>query len=195
MSTGLSTLKELRESVNFLRKNGCKKLALLKCTSAYPANPNDLNLRTIDYLKKIFKCEIGFSDHSLGIGAAVTAVARGATIIEKHFTLKKNVGVDGLFSSEVNEMRMLKKECDLSWKSLGKVFYGPTRNEIIFKKSRRSIYASMDIKKGDKFTEKNIKVIRPANGLHPKYFEKILGKKSRNFISFGTPLKKIFIKN
>ena len=90
---------------------------------------------------------------------------------------------------------MLKKECDLSWKSLGKVFYGPTRNEIIFKKSRRSIYASMDIKKGDKFTEKNIKVIRPANCLHPKYFEKILGKKSRKFISFGTPLKKIFIKN
>lgn len=195
MSTGLSTLKELKDSINYLKKNGCKKLALLKCTSAYPASPKDLNLKTINELKKVFKCEVGFSDHSLGIGAAVTAVALGATIIEKHFTLKKNIGVDGLFSSEVNEMKMLKKECDLSWRSLGKVFYGPTKNEIIFKKSRRSIYASMDIKKGEKFTLKNIKVIRPSNGMHPKNFEKILGKKSTKFISFGTPLKKTFLKD
>jgi len=195
MSTGLSTLRELKDSVRYLRKNGCKKLALLKCTSAYPANPSDLNLKTIEDLKKVFKCEVGFSDHSLGIGAAISAVTLGATIIEKHFTLKKNVGVDGMFSSEINEMQMLRKECDLSWKALGKVFYGPTKNEIIFKKSRRSIYISKDIKKGEKFTKKNIKVIRPSYGMHPKYFEKILGKKSKNFISFGTPLKKNFIKD
>ncbi len=195
MSTGLSTLKELKASVNYLKKNGCNKLALLKCTSAYPAQPSDLNLITIKDLKKVFNCEVGFSDHSLGIGAAVSAVTLGATIIEKHFTIKKNVGVDSMFSSEVNEMSMLKKECDLSWKASGKVFYGPTKNEMIFKKSQRSIYTSMNIKKGEKFTKKNIKVVRPSYGMHPKYFERILGKKSKSFISFGTPLKRYLIKN
>ena len=194
MSLGLSSLKEVKESVKYLKKNGCKQLALLKCTSAYPADPRDLNLKTIDDLKKIFKCEIGFSDHSLGIGAAITAVSLGATIIEKHFTLKKNVGVDGKFSSEVNEMKMLKEECNISWQALGKVFYGPTKNEINFKKYQRSIFISKDIKKGEKFTTKNLQVVRPSNGMHPKYFETILGKKSKKSLKFGTPLKKIFIK-
>ena len=195
MSIGLANLKELKDSVKYLKKNGCKKIALLKCTSSYPASPKDLNLKTIKDLKKIFKCEIGFSDHSLGIGAAITAVALGATIIEKHFTLKKNVGVDGKFSSEINEMKMLKEQCDISWQALGKVFYGPTKNEIKYKKYQRSIYISKDIKKDERFTKKNLQVVRPSHGMHPKYFEKVLGRISKKSLTFGTPLKKIFIKS
>ena len=126
MSTGLATLKELKESVNYLKKNGCKSLALLKCTSSYPADPKDLNLRAIQKLKKVFGCEIGFSDHSIGIGAAISAINYGATIIEKHFTLNKLKGVDGKFSSEAEELRMLKKESEVAWQAKGNIFLGPT---------------------------------------------------------------------
>jgi pseudaminic acid synthase len=192
MSTGLSTLKELKDSVRYLRKNGCKQLALLKCTSSYPANPEDLNLISIQKLRKIFNCEVGFSDHSLGIGAALTAINNGASIIEKHFTIEKNKGVDGFFSSEVTEMRRLKEEAIVAWKARGKVFFGPTKNELRYKKFRRSIYISQDIKKGDYFSKDNLKVIRPSNGMHPKYFETILGKKSKKSLKLGTPLKKFF---
>jgi len=194
MSTGLSTLKELKDSVRYLRKNGCKQLALLKCTSSYPANPEDLNLISIQKLRKTFNCEVGFSDHSLGIGAALTAINNGASIIEKHFTIEKNKGVDGFFSSEVTEMRRLKDEAIVAWKARGEVFFGPTKNELRYKKFRRSIYVSQDIKKGDYFSKDNLKVIRPSNGMHPKYFETILGKKSKKSLKLGTPLKKIFIK-
>ena len=193
MSTGLATLNELKESVNYLRKNGCKQLALLKCTSAYPAEPKDLNLLTIKRLREVFNCEVGFSDHSLGIGAAITAISYGATIIEKHFTVKKNKGVDGAFSSEVSEMKRLKEESLVSWSSKGKVFFGPTKNEKIFKKYRRSIYVSKNIKKGEVFSNNNIKVIRPSLGLHPKFFERIIGKKAAKNIKKGEPLKKMHI--
>ena len=190
MSTGLATLNELKESVNYLRKNGCKQLALLKCTSAYPAEPKDLNLVTIKRLREVFNCEVGFSDHSLGIGAAITAISYGATIIEKHFTVEKNKGVDGAFSSEVSEMKRLKEESLVSWLSKGKVFFGPTKNEKIFKKYRRSIYVSKNIKKGEIFSNNNIKVIRPSLGLHPKYFTDIIGKISKKNINKGEPFKK-----
>ena len=190
MSTGLATLNELKESVNYLRKNGCKQLALLKCTSAYPAEPKDLNLVTIKRLREVFNCEVGFSDHSLGIGAAITAISYGATIIEKHFTVEKNKGVDGAFSSEVSEMKRLKEESLVSWSSKGKVFFGPTKNEKIFKKYRRSIYVSKNIKKGEIFSNNNIKVIRPSLGLHPKYFTDIIGKISKKDINKGEPFKK-----
>ena len=190
MSIGLSTLPEIKESVNYLRKNGCKQLALLKCTSSYPANPKDLNLISIQELRKIFNCEVGFSDHSLGIGAAITAISYGATIIEKHFTLKKNKGVDGAFSSEVNEMRRLKEESVISWLSKGSIFFGPTKNEKIFKKYRRSIYVYKNIKKGELFTSDNIKVIRPNLGLHPKHYPVVLGKMAKKNIKKGEPLKK-----
>ena len=190
MSTGLATLSELKESVNYLRKNGCKQLALLKCTSAYPAEPKDLNLVTIKRLREVFNCEVGFSDHSLGIGAAITAISYGATIIEKHFTVEKNKGVDGAFSSEASEMKRLKEESLVSWSSKGKVFFGPTKNEKIFKKYRRSIYVSKNIKKGEVFSNNNIKVIRPSLGLHPKYFTDIIGKISKKDINKGEPFKK-----
>ncbi len=194
MSLGISTLNEIKNSIKFLKKNGCKDIALLKCTSSYPAEPKDLNLLTIKDLKKKFKCEVGYSDHSLGIGAAISAVALGATLIEKHFTLKENHGVDGKFSSELNEMKMLTHECNTAWKSLGKVYYGATNREKIYKKYKRSIYISKSIRKGEKFTENNIKVVRPANGLHPKYYEKIIGKLSKFKINKNTPFKKKYIK-
>ena len=195
MSTGLASLNELKEAVEYLRKNGCRQLALLKCTSSYPANPKDLNLITIKKMKEIFKCEVGFSDHSLGIGAAITAVNNGATLIEKHFTLNKKRGVDGSFSSEFNELKNLKSETEVAWKSKGYVFFGPSKNETKFKKFRRSIYISKDIKKNEKFSRDNLKIIRPAFGLSPKYFEKIIGKTSKKKLKAGTPLRKIFIKN
>ena len=194
MSTGLATLPEIKESVKYLRKNGCKQLALLKCTSSYPANPEDLNLISIQKMRKIFNCEVGFSDHSLGIGAALTSINNGASIIEKHFTIEKNKGVDGFFSSEATEMKRLKEESSIAWMARGKVFFGATKNEIKYRKFRRSIYISQDIKKGDSFSRDNLKVIRPSNGLHPKYFEIILGKKAKKSLKLGTPLKKIFIK-
>ena len=192
MSTGLATLKELKESVNYLRKNGCKNLALLKCTSSYPANPKDLNLESIHKLKKVFDCEVGFSDHSLGIGAAISAISYGATIIEKHFTLNKLKGVDGKFSSEVEELKMLKKESEVAWQAKGNIFLGPTSSEKKYTKFRRSIYISKQIKKGEKFSKDNLKVIRPAYGLHPKYFDRVIGKVSKKNIHAGTPLKKDF---
>jgi len=190
MSVGLLTLQEIKDSVNYLKKNGCKQLALLKCTSSYPAKLEDLNLISIKKLKKIFKCEVGFSDHTLGIGAALTAVNSGATLIEKHFTTDKNKGVDGAFSSEVEEFERLKKESITAWKAKGKIYFGTTKSERQFKKYKRSIYISKNIKKGEIFSKENLKVIRPGLGLHPKYFEKLLGKVSKKNIKKGNPFKK-----
>lgn len=195
MSLGLSTLDEIKRSFVYLKKNGCKQIALLKCTSSYPANTKDLNLFTIKDLKKKFNCEIGYSDHSLGIGAAISAVTLGATIIEKHFTLEKNKGVDGKFSIEKNEMQTLKKECTRSWQALGKVYYGPTKNERLYKKYKRSIYVSKLILKGEKFTNENLKIVRPSFGLHPKFYEDIIGKISNSKIEMGTPFKKKYVRN
>ncbi len=193
MSTGLASMKEINASVQFLRKNGCKSLALLKCTSAYPADPSDLNLLTIKDLKKRFNCEVGISDHSLGIGAAIAAVSLGAVIIEKHFSLKKNVGVDGKFSSEVNEMKNLIDQSKIASKSLGKVFYGPTENEKKYLIYRRSIYVSKNVKRGEKLTKENTKIIRPSLGMKPKLYWSVLNKKFRKNIKKGTPLKKEFL--
>jgi len=194
MSTGLASLNDIKEAVKYLKMHGCKQLALLKCTSSYPSNPKDLNLLTIKKMKNIFKCEVGFSDHSLGIGAAISAISYGATIIEKHFTLNNHKGVDSKFSSELEELKMLKKESTVAWLAKGKVFFGLTNNEIKFKKFRRSIYVSKNIERGEKFSKNNLKVIRPGFGLHPKYFDQVLGKVSKNKIKLGTPLKKNFIK-
>ena len=194
MSTGLTTLKELKESVSYLRKNGCKQLALLKCTSSYPANPSDLNLLSIQKLRKIFKCEVGFSDHSLGIGAPISAITFGATIIEKHFTIKKNVGVDGTFSSDFEEMKKLVHESEVARLSKGKNFIGPTVNEKKFLKFKRSIYVFKNIKKNEIFSKNNLKIIRPGLGLRPKFFERIIGKKAAKNIKKGEPLKKMHIK-
>ena len=178
MSTGASTLAEIEEAVDTLRENGCVDLTLLKCTSTYPATPENTNLLTIPHLKQLFDCKVGLSDHTLGIGVAIASVALGATVIEKHFCLSRaEGGVDSAFSMEPHEMKMLVEEVNRANLALGKVSYGileAEKNSRIFK---RSIYASKDIKAGEKFTKDNIKVIRPGNGLHPREYERLMGKK------------------
>ena len=189
MSIGASTLAEIEEAVNTLRENGCKDLTLLKCTSTYPATPENTNLLTIPHLKQLFDCKAGLSDHTLGIGVAIASIALGVTVIEKHFCLSRaEGGVDSAFSMEPNEMKMLVEETERAYLALGKVSYGvleAEKNSRIFK---RSIYASKDIKAGEAFTKDNIKVIRPGDGLHPRYYEEILGKKTSLDIKKGMPL-------
>jgi len=189
ISTGLAKISEITELVNLIKEAKCKNLILLKCTSNYPALPKDANLKTIPFLKKKFNCQIGLSDHTLGIGVATASVALGASVIEKHFTLKKSDGgVDSAFSLEPHELKNLVIETRKAWEGLGKIFIGPTSNEINSLQFRRSIYVSNDIKKGFKFDKKNISVIRPANGLHPKYYSKIIGKKAKKDLIKGKPL-------
>jgi len=189
MSIGASTLAEIEEAVNTLRGNGCTDLTLLKCTSTYPATPENTNLLTIPHLKQLFDCKAGLSDHTLGIGVAIASIALGVTVIEKHFCLSRaEGGVDSAFSMEPNEMKMLVEETERAYLALGKVSYGvleAEKNSRIFK---RSIYASKDIKAGEAFTKDNIKVIRPGDGLHPRYYEEILGKKTSLDIKKGMPL-------
>jgi pseudaminic acid synthase len=189
MSTGASTIANLDESVRVLRENGCKDLILLKCTSNYPATPENSNIRTIPHLKELFDCEVGLSDHTMGIGVPIAAVTMGATVIEKHFCLSRaEGGVDSAFSLEPDELKSLVVETERAWQSLGKIQYGVQESEkksLLFK---RSIYVVKDIQAGEKFTEENIRVIRPGDGLEPKYYERVLGKISdKNFIK-GTPL-------
>jgi len=189
ISTGMATLDEISEAADCARSNGCKNLALLKCVSVYPAKHDDLNLSSIKSLKKIFNCEVGFSDHTIGIGASVAAVALGANIIEKHFTLsKKNSGLDSKFSSDPEELSQLVKEANNAKKAIGKVFFGPVKLEIKARLRRRSIYCIKDIKKGEKFSIKNIKRIRPGYGLEPKYFMSLIGKKATKDIKKGHPI-------
>jgi len=194
ISIGLLKLKELKDIIKFIKKNGCKNFALLKCTSTYPANYYDLNLKTILDLKKRFKCPVGFSDHSKGTSAALTAISFGACIIEKHFTLDQNdEGVDSKFSLTPYELRQLKKDSITAWQSAGKVSYGATKNERTYTKYKRSIYVIKNLKKGETFNSKNLKIIRPNKGLHPKFYDKLLGKKSSKNLKYGTPFKFEFI--
>ena len=189
ISTGMATLEELEEVSQIFKNSKSKDLIFLKCTSTYPASAGNTNIITIPELKKIFNCEVGISDHTLGIGTSVAAVALGATVIEKHFTLdRSDGGVDSAFSMEPDEFKMLVTESHNAWLSLGKVFIGPTENEKKSIKFRRSIYAVKDIEKGELFSEDNIAVIRPANGIHPRYFKGMIGKKSLKKIKYGTPI-------
>ncbi|MEP9411502.1 MAG: pseudaminic acid synthase [Candidatus Brocadia sp.] len=189
ISTGMATLAELDETVKTARDAGCEELILLKCTSTYPATPEDTNLLTIPHLRQLFDAEVGLSDHTLGIGVAVASVALGTTVIEKHFTLSRaDGGVDADFSLEPQEMKMLVEETYKAWQALGKVCYGPTEKEKASIRFRRSIYVVEDIKKGEEFTIKNIRIIRPGNGLPPKFFDIILGKIASCDIKRGTPM-------
>lgn len=189
ISVGLCKLKEIREIVTFLKKNNCKKFALLKCTSAYPAETNDLNLSTIYDMRKKFRCEIGYSDHSLGFNASIGAIHQGASFIEKHVCLNKNIGIDAKFSLEVGKLNQFKNEILKAFESKGKIFYGPTKNEKSSLQFRRSIYASSEIKKGEIFNKSNIKIIRPGYGLKPKFYDFLVGKKSLKNIKFAKPIK------
>jgi pseudaminic acid synthase len=189
ISTGMATVAELDETVRAAREAGCKDLILLKCTSTYPASPENTNILTIPHMRELFNCQVGLSDHTMGVGVAVASVALGATVIEKHFTLSRaDGGVDSAFSMEPEEMKALVIETERAWQALGKVKYGPTEKEKASLKFRRSIYVAKDIKAGEKFTKENIRVIRPGYGLAPKYYEQLLGKQARVDIKEGTPL-------
>lgn len=188
-STGMATIAELDELVRTARENGCPEVTLLKCTSSYPATPEGTNLRTIPHLKQLFNCEVGLSDHTLGIGAAVASIALGATVIEKHFTLSRaDGGVDSAFSLEPQEMAQLVRECRSAWEALGEVFYGISEQEKKSLQFRRSLYIVEDMKAGDVITEKNMRCIRPGLGLSPKYYDTILGRKVRGDVIRGTAM-------
>ncbi|MBV9988015.1 MAG: pseudaminic acid synthase [Chitinophagaceae bacterium] len=189
MSTGLATLSDLDQAVNILRSNGCKDLVLLKCTSTYPATPENTNLVTIPHMQQMFECHIGLSDHTMGIGAAVAAVALGARVIEKHFTLNRaDGGVDSAFSIEPHELASLVIESERAFLALGKVQYGVQEVEKKSLRFKRSVYVVKDVAAGEVFTSENLRVIRPGDGLTPKYYEKFLGKQARVALKAGTPL-------
>lgn len=189
ISTGMATVSELDEAVRCAREAGCIDLILLKCTSTYPASPNNTNILTIPHMRELFGCEVGLSDHTSGIGVSVASVALGATIIEKHFTLNRNDGgVDSTFSIEPDEMSRLVLETEGAWRALGQVFYGPTEAEKTSLQYRRTLYVVSDLKVGDTLSKKNVRSIRPGMGLSPKYLECVLGRKVKQDIPRGTAL-------
>jgi pseudaminic acid synthase len=189
ISTGMATLSQLEDAVSTARSAGCRELVLLKCTSTYPATPENTNLRTIPHMRQLFNVEVGLSDHTMGIGAAVAAVGQGATVIEKHFTLSRaDGGVDSAFSLEPAELKSLVIETNRAWSALGEVKYGPTEAEEKSLVYRRSIYVTQDINQGANLTKENIGIIRPSGGLEPKYFTRVIGKKARTKLIKGTPI-------
>lgn len=189
ISTGMATVAELDETVRAAREAGCRDLVLLKCTSTYPASPENTNIRTIPHLRGLFGCEVGLSDHTMGVGVAVASVALGATVIEKHFTLDRTEGgVDSAFSLEPLEMSSLVKETMHAWQALGSIHYGTTEAEHKSKAFRRSLYACEDIAEGEQLTASNIRAIRPGFGLPPKYLEQVLGKRVKHAVKRGTPI-------
>jgi N-acetylneuraminate synthase len=189
ISTGMATVAELDETVRAAREADCRDLVLLKCTSTYPALPENTNILTIPHMRELFGCEIGLSDHTMGVGVAVASVALGATVIEKHFTLRRaDGGVDSDFSMEPDEMAQLVTEAKRAWQSLGKVSYGPTeveRKSLVF---RRSLYITQDLKAGDILTRENVRSVRPGFGLPPKYLSVVLGKRVARGMTRGTPV-------
>lgn len=190
ISTGMATVAELDETVRAAREAGCRDLVLLKCTSSYPATPENTNLRTIPHMRELFQCQIGLSDHTMGVGAAVASVALGASVIEKHFTLRRaDGGVDSAFSLEPEEMRSLGIETERAWQALGVVSYGPSVTEKPSLQYRRSLYVVQDMKAGEPFNRDNLRAIRPGFGLAPKFLEMFLDRKAGRDIKKGTPLQ------
>ncbi|GFZ77950.1 pseudaminic acid synthase [Compostibacillus humi] len=189
ISTGMCSAAEIEETVKTAKEAGCKELILMKCTSTYPASPENTNIRTIPHMKELFQCQVGLSDHTLGVGVAVASVALGATVIEKHFTLSRDAGgVDAHFSLEPEEMKTLVEETKRAWESLGNVSYGMTKAEESSIKFRRSLYAVKDLQAGDVLDKGNVRIIRPGYGLPPKYYDIVLGKKITRAVKKGTPI-------
>ena len=190
ISTGMASLGELEQAVNAARSAGCKNLILLKCTSTYPAKPANTNIRTIPHLRELFGCEVGLSDHTMGSGVAIAAIALGATVIEKHFTLDRGEGgVDSAFSLEPSELASLVTESERAWESLGRIMYGPIEAELKSLVFRRSIYVAEDIKEGELFSKENIRIVRPGNGAPPSMYQQLLGKSAARKYKKGEPLK------
>jgi len=189
ISTGMATISEIEEAVKTIRKAGNNQLALLKCTSAYPAPPDEMNLRTIPHLAEAFNVPTGLSDHTLGIAVPITAVALGACIIEKHFTLSRNdPGPDSSFSIEPDEFKEMVKSIRTVEKALGRISYEITEKQRESLKYRRSLFVVEHMKAGEPFTEKNVRSVRPADGLHTRYLWDVIGKVSKCDIKTGTPL-------
>jgi pseudaminic acid synthase len=189
ISTGMASLAELDDTVSAARKAGCKDLILLKCTSTYPATAGNTNILTIPHMRKLFNCEVGLSDHTMGVGVSVASVALGATVIEKHFTLNRaDGGVDSTFSMEPAEMAQLVTETERAWQALGQVSYGATEAEKKSLVFRRSLYLVKDLKAGDVLTTENVRAIRPGLGLSTKYLDIVLGKVVMQDVRRGTAL-------
>ncbi|MDR6553577.1 pseudaminic acid synthase [Paenibacillus qinlingensis] len=189
ISTGMATVAELDETVRAAREAGCRDLILLKCTSTYPATPENSNLNTIPHLRDLFDCQVGLSDHTMGVGVGVASVVLGGTVIEKHFTTaREDGGVDSAFSMEPHEMKALVTEAERAWQALGNIRYGASDVEKPSLKHRRSLYIAQDLQAGDVLTKENVRAIRPGNGLAPKYMEVVLGKKLSQDVKKGTPL-------
>jgi N-acetylneuraminate synthase len=189
MSTGMASLIEIEEAVQAAREAGANHIALLKCTSAYPAPPEKMNLLTISHLMDTFEVPVGLSDHTMESAVAVAAVALGACILEKHLTLSRDIpGPDSKFSMEPHEFKEMVKAVRIAHKALGEVHYVPMENEAEIRIFRRSLFVVKDVKAGDRFTRENMRSIRPSHGLSPKYYAEILGKKASKDIERGTPL-------
>lgn len=190
MSTGMATLAEIEEAVSCIRETGNDQIVLLKCTSAYPAPPDEANIRTIPHMAETFNVPVGLSDHTLGIAVPVAAVALGAAVIEKHLTLSRSIpGPDSAFSLEPQEFKAMVDEIRITEKALGRVNYQITENEKPSRKFRRSLFVVRDIKKGEVFSSENVRSIRPAQGLPPKYLDTIIGKHAVDDYKKGTPLR------
>jgi pseudaminic acid synthase len=189
ISSGMASLAELDDAVRTAREAGCRELVLLKCTSSYPSTPQNTNVATIPHMRALFDCEIGLSDHTMGIGAALAAVALGASVIEKHFTLRRaDGGVDSAFSLEPQEMAALVVEAERAWQSLGKITYGPGELEKKSLAFRRSVYIAEDLKAGAVLTSENLRCVRPGFGLPPKYYALLLGRRINRDAPKGTPM-------
>jgi pseudaminic acid synthase len=194
MSTGMATLAEIDEAVQTLRDAGCEQLALLKCTSAYPAPPEEMNLRTIPHLAEAFGVPAGLSDHTLGIAVPVAAVALGACIVEKHFTLSRDEpGPDSAFSLEPQEFKVMVETIRVAEKALGEMSYEVTEKQQESRVFRRSLFVVKDIKAGKQFTEENVRSIRPGYGLHTRYLGEVLGRCAARDILRGTPMSWEFL--
>jgi pseudaminic acid synthase len=194
ISTGMASIAELDDTVRAAREAGCKDMILLKCTSTYPATAENTNILTIPHLREMFDCEVGLSDHTMGVGVSVASVALGATVVEKHFTLNRaDGGVDSSFSMEPAEMAQLVVETERAWQALGRVSYGATEAERKSTVFRRSLYVVKDLVAGDVLTTENVRAIRPGLGLPTKYLDVVLGRKVKLNVTRGTAIRWNFL--
>lgn len=189
ISTGMATMGEIDEAIRAARGQGNDQIVILKCTSTYPATPENTNIVTIPAMRESFGVEVGLSDHTMGCGVSVASVAMGAVLIEKHFTLARaDGGVDSAFSLEPDEFRMLRVETERAWQSVGKVTFGGTKAEEKSRAYRRSLYVSRDIAAGEPLTPENMRIVRPGFGLPPKFYDQMLGKRVTRAATPGTPI-------
>lgn len=189
ISTGMATVGEIDEAVRTAKNAGNDQIILLKCTSTYPATPENTNIRTIPNMREAFGVDVGLSDHTMGCGVSVAAVALGAVLIEKHFTLARaDGGVDSSFSMEPTEFALLRAETERAWQALGKITYGGTSAEEGSRVFRRSLYVAKDVAEGEQLTPENLRIVRPGFGLPPKFYSQMLGKRVKRDATPGTPV-------